>query len=117
MSLPYPLPPGVRATTFTYENGETTTVYRMRPEEHGPIYAKHDGRRALIYEHWSYVIVWYEDTREGKVFHGGLEDNPEHWMWLPQHRPSLPIPYRVETFAAWCREWVQAEVRRWNLDG
>lgn len=105
---------GLRTTTFTYEDGTTTTVYRMRPEEHGPVYVRRNGEPALMYEWWSYIVIWYERTRECEIFIGNV-NHPELWQLVT--KPSMSIRFQAHEFAQWCREWVTREVRRWNLDG
>lgn len=66
------LPPGVRAETFTYANGDRQTIYRAPFQSDGPHLVSGDGRRILLYMYAAYVFRWPEGTSQLDVGHGSI---------------------------------------------
>lgn len=73
MKLPN-LPPGVRAETFTYSNGQQATVYRAPFESDGPKLVVDNGQRVLYYMYAAYVFRWPESTSQLDVGHGRIDE-------------------------------------------
>lgn len=71
MNLPN-LPPGVRAETFTYSNGQKATVYRAPYESDGPRLVAENGSRVLYYMYAAYVFRWPEGTTQVDIGHGSI---------------------------------------------
>lgn len=68
------LPPGVRAETFTYSNGQKTTVYRAPYESDGPRLVAENGSRVLYYMYAAYVFRWAEGTSQLDIGHGSISN-------------------------------------------
>lgn len=66
------LPPGVRTETFTYSNGQKTTVYRGPYESDGPRLIADNGSRVLYYMYAAYVFRWPEGTTQVDIGHGSI---------------------------------------------
>ncbi|SHF26504.1 hypothetical protein [Streptoalloteichus hindustanus] len=64
------LPPGVRAETFTYRNGRTTTVYRAPFPSEGPLRGIWDGYEVLLFMYAHFVFVWPKAAGQVDVRHG-----------------------------------------------
>lgn len=69
------LPPGVRAETFTYSNGDRTTVYRAPFESDGTRLVSESGSRVLYYVYAAYVFRWPEGTSQLDIGHGSIADH------------------------------------------
>lgn len=67
-----PLPPGVRAETYTYANGKQETIYLAPFESDGPRLLADNGTRVLYYMYAAYVFRWPEGTTQLDVGHGSI---------------------------------------------
>lgn len=108
MNLPH-LPPGVRAETFTYSNGQTTTTYKAPYESDGPRLVAENGSRVLYYMFAAYVFRWPEGTTQVDIGHGSIGTH----MGL---RDGVTITGRWSPgrLAQFDQDWAAREFRRYG---
>jgi len=78
-----PLPPGVRAETFTYADGKHQTVYLAPYESDGPRLTRENGERVLYFMFAAYVFRWPDGSCKLDVGHGSIDDHMELWQGIP----------------------------------
>ena len=108
MNLPN-LPPGVRAETFTYANGQKTTVYRAPYTSEGPRLLSENGQRVLAYEYAAYVFKWPEGTTQVDIGHGSVDKH----MGL-KSGVTITGRWSPGRLAEFGQEWAANELRRYG---
>lgn len=105
----YPLPPGVRAETFTCANGRQETVYRAPFESEGPRLIVEDGRKVLYYMYAAYVFRWPQDTTRLDIGHGTIDNHMDLW-------PDVSITgiWNPQTLTRFAAQWTDRELRKFS---
>lgn len=101
------LPPGVRAETFTYSNGQQATVYRAPYESEGPRLVAENGTRILYYMYAAYVFRWPEGTSQVDVGHGYISK----YMGLHEG-VTITGRWSPGRLAEFGQQWAATELRR-----
>lgn len=101
------LPPGIRAETFTYSNGDKTTVYRAPYQSDGPHIRSEGGKRVLYYVYAAYVFRWPEGTSQLDVGHGTIAEH----MGLHTGVTITGI-WRPSRLAEFGQQWATREFER-----
>lgn len=108
MNLPN-LPPGVRAETFIYSNGQTTTIYRAPYESDGPRLIGENGARVLYYMYAAYVFRWQEGTTQLDVGHGSIADH------MGLHKAiTITGRWSPGRLAEFGQQWATDQLRRYE---
>lgn len=102
-----PLPPGVRAETFTYANGKQDTIYLAPFESDGPRLLADDGLCVLCYAYAAYVFRWPEGTAQLDVGHGTIDDHMELFRGI-----SITGRWCPGRLAAFGQRWAHQQFAR-----
>jgi len=102
-----PLPPGVRAETFTYANGKQETVYRAPFESDGPRLVVEDGAPVLYYMYAAYVFRWREGTTQLDVGHGSIDRHIGLFDGI-----SITGRWSPDRLAGFSQRWATEQFRR-----
>lgn len=104
-----PLPPGVRAETFTYSNGKQETIYRAPYESDGPRLVNSNGHRLLVYMYAAYVFRWPEGTSKLDIGHGSIDAHMELRRGV-----TITGRWHPNTLTLFGQEWAHVEFRRFE---
>lgn len=103
----HPLPPGVRAETFTYANGKQETVYRAPFESDGPRLRVENDHKVLYFMYAAYVFRWPQDTTRLDIGHGTIDDHMDLWQGVPIAGAWTPV-----TLTNFAVRWARQEFRK-----
>ncbi|MQA62016.1 MAG: hypothetical protein GEU86_11050 [Actinophytocola sp.] len=103
-----PLPPGVRAETFTYSNGKQETIYLAPYESDGPKVAQVNGSRVLVYMYAAYVFRWRESATKLNIGHGTIDKHMGLWEGVP-----ISGKWHPDTLTQFAQQWAHKEFRKY----
>lgn len=105
----YPLPPGVRAETFTYANGRQETVYQAPFECEGPLLAVEDDRKVLYYMYAAYVFRWPQNTTRLEIGHGTIRQHMALWTDV-----TIAGTWTPQTLTQFATAWTRRELAKYS---
>lgn len=105
----YPLPPGVRAETFTYASGRQQTVYRAPFESEGPRLVVEDSQKILYFMYAAYVFRWPQGSTRVAIGHGSIGDHMGLWQDVP-----ITGVWTPQTLVRFATDWTSREFRKFS---